>query len=267
MTTKLCLLTFLLLAPAGARADIDLPRESPPARVSQQIGLTEITVDYASPAVKGRRIWGQVVPYDRAWTISPGQLTTIHFSRDVTVGDRPVAAGVYRLSAIPSKESWTIVLADSKGAEVRFKARPAKASPHRERLLFLFSNFSEDRAELDLEWGDVRVPIVIATKTAEQVAASISELDDAWRSYASAARFMLENKKDFDTGLRYANQSLALKDDWYTRWIKAALLAAKHDYKGAVVEGERAYQLGKELGDGFVLEADLRRNLDDWKKR
>ncbi len=84
---------------------------------------------------------------------------------------------------------------------------------------------------------------------------------------ANAARFMLETKKDFDAGLRYANQSLALKEDWYTYWIKAALLAAKRDYRGAVEQGQRAYELGQRLGDDFFLEADLKKALADWRRR
>jgi hypothetical protein len=264
-----------LLAPAAlafvsatAAAQLELPRENPTARVSQQVGLTEITVEYSSPAVRGRRIWGALVPYDRPWSMTAGQPTTIRFSRDVVVGDKPVAAGAYRLSVIPGKEAWTFVLSRDGAPEggVRIKAA-ARPCPYRERLTFLFADFTDDRAMLDLEWEKVRASIPISTNTAQQVMAGIKELDTAWRSYANAARFMLETKKDFDTGLRYANQSLALKEDWYTIWIKAALLAAKHDYRDAVQEGERAYALGQQQGDAFVLEPELKKALADWKKK
>ena len=256
---------------ARAAPEVDLPRESPAARVFQQVGLTDIEVDYPSPAVKGRTIWGGVVPYDKPWTISVNQPTTIRFSKDVEVAGKALAAGTYRLSALPGKTEWTLLFDKSNGAAakvdaIRVKVRP-KTAPPREHLAFVFSDFSEDKATLDLEWAKVRVSIPIATHTTEQVLAGIDELDNTWRSYANAARFMLETRKDFDAGLKYADRSLALKEDWYTYWIKAALLAAKHDYKDAVVQGERAYELGRKAGDGFTLEPELEQALADWKKR
>ena len=259
------------LAPFAARAApaVDLPRESPAARVFQQVGLTDIEVEYGSPAAKGRAVWGGVVPYDKPWTISASPPTTIRFSKDVSVAGTPVPAGKYRLSALPGKAEWTLLFgrdAKPEGDAIRVKVH-AKAAPARERLVFLFADFDDDKATLDLEWEKVRVSIPIATNTTQQVLADIEQLDNAWRSYANAARFMLETKKDFDAGLKYADKSLALKEDWYTYWIKAALLAAKNDYKGAVVQGERAFELGQKLGDGFTLEPELSKSLADWNKR
>ena len=268
-----------LMSPrARAAPEVDLPRESPAARVFQQVGLTDIEVQYGSPAVKGRAIWGGVVPYDKPWTISASQPTTIRFSKDVEVAGKAVPAGTYRLSALPGKTEWTLVLgktiaASSGGRDatpdadaIRIKVRPRTAPP-REHLAFAFSDFSDDKATLDLEWAKLRVSIPIATHTTEQVLAGIDELDDAWRSYANAARFMLETRKDFDAGLKYADRSLSLKEDWYTYWIKAALLAAKHEYKEAVVQGDRAYELGQKAGDGFTLASELKKALADWRQR
>ena len=261
---------------ARAAPEVDLPRESPAARVFQQVGLTDIEVQYGSPAVKGRAIWGGVVPYDKPWTISANQPTTIRFSKDVEVAGKAVPAGTYRLSALPGKPEWTLLLGKAGGSRgrdagsdadaIRIKVRPTTAPP-REHLSFVFSEFSEDKATLALEWAKLRVAIPIATHTTEQVLAGIDELDSTWRSYANAARFMLETRKDFDAGLKYADRSLALKDDWYTHWIKAALLAAKHEYKEAVEQGERAYELGQKAGDGFTLEPELKKALADWTKR
>jgi DUF2911 family protein len=258
---------------ARAAPEVDLPRESPAARVFQQVGLTDIEVDYASPAVKGRTIWGGVVPYDKPWTISSAPMPTIRFSKDVEIAGKAVQAGTYRLSALPGKTEWTLLFGKSEGGaaktggdDVRVKVRP-KTAPAREHLAFVFSDFSDDKATLDLEWAKLRVSIPIATNTTQQVLAGIDALDNTWRSYANAARFMLETRRDFDAGLKYADRSLALKEDWYTYWIKAALLAAKHDYKDAVVQGERAYELGQKAGDGFTLEQELKKALADWKKR
>src|SRR4051812_41859037 len=92
-----------LLALAAARAsaeaqvqvEVELPRRSPRARISQQIGLTEITVDYESPAVRGRAIWGAAVPYGEVWRAGDTPAPQITFSRDVTFAGTAVAAGSY----------------------------------------------------------------------------------------------------------------------------------------------------------------------------
>jgi hypothetical protein len=254
-----------------AGAEVELPRQSPPATVSQQVGLTSIVVEYGSSAVRGRKIWGDAIPYGRPWSMSPSQPTRIKFSKEVQIGGRTVPAGSYLLSAIPAKGDWTVQLTrEAEGTTaadiIMFKAR-AKPCPFRERLTFVFSDFGEERATLEMEWEKVKVSIPIAVNTGAQVLAGIADLDTAWRSYANAARYMLETKKDFDAGLKYADQSLALKEDWYTYWIKASLLAAKLDWRGARENGEKAYQLGQKLGEGFVLEYELRRNVADWTKR
>src|SRR5215813_10202134 len=78
----LALLLVLMVPPAGAQ-QLELPRPSPQAKVMQRVGLTDITVDYSSPAVRGRRIWGQLVPYDKMWRTGANQATRITFSREV----------------------------------------------------------------------------------------------------------------------------------------------------------------------------------------
>ena len=245
------------------------------ARVSQQVGTTEITVSYDSPSAQGRRIWGGVVPYDRLWVPSTDHPLAIQFSEDVRVADQLVPSGSYRLTGIPGRTRWVLLLeaeaASSPGAPrppaaIRVTA-PVKAAPFRERLTFLFSDVGGERASLDLEWERIRVSIAITTRAGERVAGQIKDLEGAWQSYANAARYMLETEKDFDAGLRYVDQSLALRPDWYTYWIKATLLAAKHDYLAAVEQGERARDLGRQqLGDGFLLEGQLDRTLAVWKQ-
>ena len=94
-----------VLGAVGARAEVSIPRQSPTAKVVQQIGLTEVTVEYDCPAAGGRKIWGGVVPYDKPWTIGNNPTPKITFSQDVVIGDKTVSAGTYWLLATPSKTS------------------------------------------------------------------------------------------------------------------------------------------------------------------
>jgi hypothetical protein len=271
------LTTATVLSPV-ATAQLDLPRPSPSAKVSQVIGLTEVSVEYSSPAVKGRKIWGGLVPYDQMWRTGANQATKITFSRDVTFGDKPVPAGAYALFTIPSKAAWTVIL--NKKVEqagtgrdykaeldlVRLQVRP-KTAPHRERLTFLFADFTDDKGTLDLEWDKLRLSIPIKVNTEEQALVNISKgIDGAWRTYANAARYLAETKKDYDTGLKYIDQSLALKEDWFNLWIKATILAGKGQVKEATAVGEKAYQLGQKA-EYFFLEPEIKKTLGDWKKK
>jgi hypothetical protein len=202
----------VLLSPA-ARADLDLPRPSPFAKVWQVVGLTEITVDYSSPGVKGRKIWGGLVPYDQMWRAGANSATKVTFSKDVTFAGKPVPAGSYAFFVIPGKSDWTVILnkkADQAGTGrdykqdqdlLRVQLKP-KAAPFRERLAYLVTDFTDDKASLDLEWEKLRLPIPITVDTAKQAQANINNaVDNTWRTYANAARYMLENKKDYDAGM------------------------------------------------------------------
>ncbi len=258
-----------------AVANLELPRESPVGKISQQVGLTEIAVEYGSPAVAGRKIWGALVPFDKLWSLGAYQATRIRFSRDVSFGDAKVPAGSYALFAIPTRGSWTLILnknADQLGSGhdyrseldvARVEVHP-KAAPHRERLAFAIPDFTDDGATLEIAWEKLRVSVPIRVNTTEEVLTNISSLDNAWRAYANAARYMLETKKNYDLGLRYVDQSLALKEDWYNAWIKALLLAAKANYKDAGTTAEHALELGLKAGDPLFPEAEIRKALASW---
>ena len=268
----------LALATAPAHAALELPRPSPFAKVWQTVGLTELSVDYSSPGVKGRKIWGGLVPYDQMWRAGANSATKVTFSRNVTFAGKPVPAGTYAFFVIPSKDAWTVILnkktdqsgtaRDYKQADdvLRVSIKP-KPAPFRERLAYLVTDFTDDKASLDLEWEKLRLSIPITVETATQAVANINaELDGTWRSYANAARYMLENKKDYDAGMKYIDQSLALKQDWYNLWIKAELLAAKGNGKDALATGERAYAIGQKA-ENFFLEAEIKKKLGEWKKK
>lgn len=269
-------MTVVLLPTAQAQPD--LPRPSPNAKVSQFIGLTEITVEYSSPAVKGRKIWGELVPYDQMWRTGANQATKVSFSRDTTFGGHLVLAGTYALFTIPGKGAWTVILnkkAEQSGtgsdykAEldlVRFQVHP-KPAPMRERMTFLFSDFTDDKGSLDLEWEKLRLPIPIKVSTEAQAIANINKtLDNTWRTYASSARYMADTKKDYDTALKYIDQSLALKEDWFNLWIKATIVAAQGHRKDAIALAEKSYELGKKA-EVFFWEGEIRKTLAEWKKK
>jgi hypothetical protein len=228
---------FALVAAAldgAARAEVRLPPRSPASRVTQTVGLTQISLEYNSPAAAGRRIWSAVATPGVLWRTGEGTVPKIRFSREVDVGGARLPAGTYALLTIPSDGDWTVILnRDGKlvgtsdyrpeldAARVKVAAAPA---PYRERLAFSFSGFTDEVASLDLEWGDLRVSIPIRTFTHEQIEASIRDLDSTWRRYADTARYLHEVKHDEGAALRYIQRSVALSENPYNLTIRASIL-------------------------------------------
>jgi hypothetical protein len=271
------LLPFVLvtLSTAPAFAQLDLPRPSPLAKVAITLGLTDVSLEYSSPAVRGRKIWGTLVPYDAVWRTGANAVTKITFSKDVVVGDKPIAAGTYALYTIPGKTgTWTVIL--NKGLtgsalaykkeldEARLEVK-AKPGPAREHLTFLFTDYNENNATLALEWEKLHVEIPIKAKTDEQAAANIKAMiEGAWQPYNAAARYMLETKKDYDQGLELIDRSIAVKETWLNVWNKASLLAAKGRFKDAYPLAERANELGQK-SPNFFYAAEVKKALVEWK--
>jgi hypothetical protein len=261
----------------AAQAAPELPAPSPKARVEQRVGLTDFVVDYSSPGVKGRPVFGKLVPYDKPWRTGANAPTTLSASREFTFGDKKIPAGKYGLYTIPGKATWTVALSsqlDTWGndgfdpakdvARITVKPTPIKM---RERLTFLFSAMTDDNARLELEWEKVRLPIPLAVDTKAQAQANIDKaVDEAWRPHFASARYLLESGGDLNKALSLADASIAVKPTWWNNWVRAQVLAKQNKLPDAAAAGEKAQQLGTgdRVYEGF-FKADVAKAVTDWK--
>jgi hypothetical protein len=272
------LMSLCCLVSLPALAQLKLPAPSPSAKVMQTAGLTEITVDYSSPAVKARKIWGGLVPYDQVWRAGANKATLITFSQPVVIGETAVPAGSYSFFIIPSTKEWTLALnkvTDLWGSDeykkesdvVRVMVKP-QSIVLRERLAYAVTNFSNESASIDLEWEKVRVSLPVKLKTAEQAAANIKAAQDgAWAPMFQAARYALETK-DYANGLTYIDKSLAADERWVNVWMKAQLLAGQGKLKEAYPLAEKAQALGAKVKpDDFYQAEDIKKALAEWKSK
>jgi len=272
---RLAVLCTALSSPALAQ-QLELPRPSPNAKVVQTVGLTDITVEYSSPGVKGRKIWGVLVPYDKVWRAGANAVTKVTFSRDVTIVGKPVPAGSYALFVIPGKTTWTVALnkdLNQPGTGAGYKQEQdllrvlvkPQSIPMRERLAYEIRDFSDAQATLVLEWERVRLAVPIVLGTDAQVAASLKTFaEEEWRPWNNAARYELESKKDYDAGLELVEKSLQKRETWLNVWTKAQLLAAKGRYKEAYPLAQKANELG-EKSPPFFFADEVKKALADWK--
>ncbi|MEO8089922.1 MAG: DUF2911 domain-containing protein [Gemmatimonadales bacterium] len=151
----------------GCSPDGAIPK-SQHARLEQRVGSVLVTVEYNRPVARGRRLFGGIVPYGKAWNPGADAASTITFSGDVKLEDRPVPKGTYSIWAIPGLDEWTLIL--SRAAKVfhepypvgkdalRLSLRP-ETEPHMETLGFYFPMVDADSALLYLHWGETVVPI------------------------------------------------------------------------------------------------------------
>ena len=266
------------LSAMPAFADLELPSPSPAAKVMQHVGLTDITVEYSSPAVKGRKIWGDVVPFDKPWRTGANAATKITFSRDVTFGGLAVPAGTYAIVSFPGAKGWDIVLNknlamgdaareyDAKQDFGRVKATTA-AIPLRERMTFVFAGTTDNDTSLDLEWEKLRVSVPIKVDTTAQALANIKKaVEGAWRPHANAARYMAETQKDLPAALSYIDASIAISSTWFNNWIKADILAKQGNYAEARKFAQIAWDLG-EKDSNFFYKDQVAKALQDWKDK
>lgn len=276
MLRSLHVALFCLALSGPAFADLDLPRPSPFAKVSQTVGLTDISVDYSSPGVKGRKIWGTLVPYEKIWRAGANNLTKVTFGRDVNIVGKPVPAGTYAFFVIPGKTQWTLVFnkdltQPGTGSgykqeldQLRVLVKP-QAIPIRERLAYQIVDFDDTKATLTLEWERVRLSVPIKIDTDAQVQASLKTFaEEEWRPWNNAARYELESKKDYDAGLGLVEKSIAKKETWLNVWTKAQLLAAKGKYKEAYPLAQKANELGTQSAQFFFAD-DVKKALAEWK--
>jgi hypothetical protein len=157
----------IALAVSGCDGGRDISK-SQGARLEQRVGPVLVTIDYRRPVARGRRLFGGIVPYGKEWNPGADAASTIGFSGDVVVEDRPVSRGTYSIWAIPGPEQWTFIL--SRAARVFHEPYPAgqdalrvslrpETGPHMETLGFYFPMVDADSAVLHLHWGETVLPV------------------------------------------------------------------------------------------------------------
>ncbi len=238
-----------------------LPEESPRAQVSQRVGLTDIDVTYHRPAVKGRKVWGGLVPYGKVWRAGANENTVIAFSTPVTVGGTPLPAGRSVLHMLPPAKDWPVLVSrrsqawgsfsyDPKEDLARVKVTPQAAEPT-ERLAYTFDDPSDQGVTLSLRWEKLRVPIPLAVDTRQVVVASLRDqlrglprfTPEGW---AAAAGWCVRHDVNLDEAQVWVDHSLAMRETFGGLRVKAALLDKKGDAQGAEALRAKALTLASE---------------------
>ena len=273
------LLTALSSPPASAQ--FQGPAPSPKQTVTQTVGVTEIGVVYSRPAVKGRKIWGDLVPFDKPWRTGANQATVVTFGDDVAVEGKKLAAGTYSLVTIPGKDEWTVIFnldtalwyrTDYNAAldVLRVKVKPA-AGELRESFEIGFQNVGADSATLVIAWEKVAVPVSLQVDTKGRTIARAREavakakIDD-WETPLGVARYYATEKVNLPEALALAEKSITIKKGYANVAWKARILALDGKSADAVKAGEEAVAIAKASPEKPSTES-LEKQIAEWKAK
>ncbi|MGE0869302.1 MAG: DUF2911 domain-containing protein [Kofleriaceae bacterium] len=270
-------LVSLLVAPAIAAAQpaFELPQPSPSARAEQRVGITAFSIDYSSPGVKGRKIWGELVPFDKAWRAGANQSTTLTVSRDFKLGATPVKAGSYSIFMIPTKKSWTVILNSDVNAGANHDPKkdiakeivtPTQLAQPRERLTYMFSDTTDDRTSLDLEWESMRIRVPLSVNTRSHVEAAIDEATNAaWQPHFRSANYLFQ-AGDVKRALPLVQKSISIKQTFRNEWLQAQLLMKTGKKAAAKAAANRALKLGAgQPAFEQFFKAEITKTIASWK--
>ena len=234
-------LFFLLTITLSAQQNLTLPDASQHAVVMQQVGMAEIKIDYHRPGVKGRQVWGGLVPYDQVWRAGANENTTISFSKEVIIDGRNVPAGTYGLHMIPTENDWTIILSkdyrawgsffyNEENDLMRFKAKPQTAD-FQEWLRYTFDEVTPNSATASLKWEKLAVPFKIEIDLHKQMLDEMTvQLTGIpgffWQGWNQAANYCYVNGIELEQGLEWADRSIGITKNVTNTFTKALILSA-----------------------------------------
>jgi hypothetical protein len=264
---SLSLACATLVAPSLQAQQLKVPAPSPGASVKQSLGLGEVNIEYSRPGVKGRKIFGDVVPFGKIWRTGANATTKVTFSDTVKVEGKTLAPGTYGLYTMPNADKWDVMfttdltlggnVADYKTEKevLHVQVKPMASAMKIESFTILLSDVTANSANILLLWENTAVPIGITTDVDSKVMKNItsSMSPDDKRPYFQSASYYYENNKDLNQALIWVNKAIEQNKAFYVVHLKAKIQMKLKDYKGAIESAEQSMALAKEAkSDDYV---------------
>ena len=259
MTLMAGMILFHLAPSLKAQGTANLfPQRSPWASVSQVVGVCTVTIEYHRPRIRGREIWGELVPFGEVWRTGANEATTISFTHPVKVAGNSVPAGKYALFTIPGRERWTIVL-NSRHQQMgsfeynpredvlRFEVRPI-ATSFSEFLTFEIYPAGDSSAYVDLDWERLRIYFLVEVDVDKVVEDRMREMlakarPADWQVRCEAAQYLLDAEKDMPQAMKLIEESINIRQTHQNLYVKAQILR----WAGSVADAYRVIDQAIEL--------------------
>ncbi len=276
---KITTFLFAVLLTVAVEAQINTPAASPAAKIMQTVGLTEMTVEYSRPSMKGRTIFGNLVPFDKLWRTGANGYTLVSFDKDVKIAGQDVKAGTYSLFSKPGKASWEIFFyTDTKGggtprdwddskvvAKTNVKVWPIEMAV--ETFTITVDDVKSGSANLGIIWENTYVAIPIEVGTDASVESDIARVlggATAGDYYTSAVYYSSEGK-DMAKANEWMNKAMSMTEKpafWQLR--QQSLIQAKvGDKKAAIATAKKSLEAAKVAGNDDYVKMNMD-SLKEW---
>jgi hypothetical protein len=280
LATLLALGSLALVSPLAAQnaaPKVKFPEASPPASLKQQIGITDIEISYNRPSMKGRKIFGGLVPYGEVWRTGANNAPRLTLSTPVKIEGTEIPAGTYELFTIPGENEWTIIVHQNKSQwgtysydkandVARVTVKPQSTPRATETFAITFNDLTNDGATLNLYWENVRVPVKFTVDTVGMV---VPQIEAALKEQAqpnpmflfSAAMFYYENNLDLNKALEWMNAAIAARPgQMWMIYRKGLILAKMGDKAGAKAAAEESIALSEKAPSPALRDEYIRLN-------
>lgn len=226
---KLLFTAMAVLSLGMAEAQLKTPAPSPTQTIKQDFGLSSIELSYSRPGMKGRKIFGDLVPFEKVWRTGANSATTISFADDVTIGGTKIKAGKYGILSIPDKKKWTLIITKQLDVTspaaykqdqdlVRVEAKTMNMDESVETFTMQFANIKPGSCELHIMWDRTAVALPISTDVETKVMAQIDQLmNKDNRPYFNAAMYYMDNGKDLNQALSWFDKAVEMQPEAF--WI------------------------------------------------
>ena len=260
----LAVASYLLLSAEAQQ--LNTPQPSPTANIKQNFALSSIEISYSRPGVKGRKVFGDLVPFGKVWRTGANNATTITFGDDVTIGGTKVPAGKYGLLTIPNQNEWTIIISKQTGVTspadykqdqdvVRVSAKPATMPFAIETFMITVDDITSNSCNIGLGWENTWVTFPITTDVESKVMGQIkSVMESDNKPYFNAALYYIDNGKDLNKAVEWLDKAYAQNPEafWilYQKARAQKMLGKKSD---AIATSNKSIDLAKKAkNDDYV---------------
>ena len=262
---KLFLTSFLFVFVVFVSGQLRTPAPSPTQTIKQDFGISSIELIYSRPGVKGRKIFGDLVPWNKVWRTGANSATRIKFIDDVTFGGQALKAGEYALYTIPNEKEWEIII--NKGSAnwgtnykqeddiFRVKVKPMKLDETVETFTLQFGNVKPNSADLQTMWDKTAVAVPIVTDIDKKIMAQINDaMNKDTRPYFQSAMYYMENGKDLNQALQWFDKAIEQNPNGFFIYYQKANALAKLGRKDeAKIVAQKSMDLAREQkNDDYV---------------
>lgn len=256
--TLLCSFAIITLLTTNAQS-IKTPAASPTQTLKQELGIGSVELSYSRPSVRGRKIFGDLVPYGQVWRTGANGATTLTFSDEVIIGGTKVPAGKYGFLTIPDKSEWTLIITKQTDVNnpalykqendlVRVKAKPVTLSAPVESFTIQFANVKATGADIQMIWDNVAVTLPVDTDIDRKVMAQINDaMNKDNHPYYQAGLYYLENGKDLNQAVAWLEKAAEQQPTAF--WVhhqKANALAKLGRKEEAKKAAQKSMELAKQ---------------------